>query len=132
MIRYAGRSTSLKVNWDPTSLADMILLFTPADSVANLSHALDYIDWYGMVRKSKARYRLGYWKFTNTVDSTPSVVYGIREMGTATPTNDPRHLQQFNNHMDQKAPLTPCCRHSDRLGQLHDQPLVRYVCLPFF
>jgi hypothetical protein len=125
IIRYAGRNTGLKEKWDPTSLADIILLFTPADSVPKLSHALDYIDWYGMIRKSKAKYRLGYWKITNTIEPTPPVVYGIREIGAVTLTNGTKHLQRFNNYMDQKTPLTPCCRHSDRLGQLHDQPLVR-------
>ena len=125
IIRYAGCSTGLKENWDPTSLADIILLFTPTDTVPRLDHALDYTYWYPMVRKSKARYRLGYWKITNSAEPTPPIVYGIREIGAIIPTNGTRHLQRFNNYMDRKSPLTPCCRHSDRLGQLPDQSLVR-------
>jgi hypothetical protein len=131
-VRYAGCSTGLKENWDPTSLADIVLLFTPTDTVPKLDHALDYTHWYQMVRKSKARYRLGYWKITNTGESTPPIIYGIREIGAVVPTNSTKHIQRFNKYMNRKSALTPCCRHSDRLGQLPDQPLVRYVCFPYF
>lgn len=131
-MRYAGCSTGLKENWDPTSLADIILLFTPTDTVPKLDHALDYTYWYQMVRKSKARYRLGYWKITNTGESTPPIIYGIREIGLAVPTNNRKQLKHFNNYLSRKSPLTPCCRHSDRLGQLRDQPLIRYACVLSF
>jgi hypothetical protein len=129
MIRYAGRNTGLKENWDPTSLADIILLFTPADTVPAVSHPLNSMDWYQMFRESKARYRLGYWKIIGTAESAPRVIYGIREIGTVTPTNSTRYLRRFNDYMVQKIPLTPCCRYSDRLEQLPDQPLVGYVCV---
>jgi hypothetical protein len=127
-IRYAGCSTGLKEDWDPTSLADIILLFTPADTVPTLSHSLDCVDWYQMFRESEARYRLGYWKIINTDEPTRSIIYGIREIDAATPSDNKRHLQRFNSYMGEGSPLTPCCQYSDRLRQLPDQPLIRYVC----
>jgi hypothetical protein len=133
MIKYADCNTGLKENWDPTSLADIILLFTPADSVPTLSHALDSGQWYKMISRSEMRYRLGYWEITNTAEPTPPIVYGIREIDAVTPPTGTKHLQRFNDYMannytDQESSPAPCCQHSDRLGQLHNQPLVGYVC----
>lgn len=125
---YAGCSTGLKENWDPTSLADIILLFTPTATVPKLDHALNNTRWYRMIRKSKARYRLGYWKITGLAEPTSPVIYGIREIGTIDSTASTRHLQRLNRYMDQRSPLTPCCRRFDRMRHFADQPLVRYVC----
>jgi hypothetical protein len=127
-ISYAGCSTGLKKDWDPTSLADIILLFMPSDAVPNLDHSLHYGRWDQMIRKSKSRYRLGYWKMTNMGESPPLIVYGIREIVTDNPTDSTRHPRQTNDCMDHQRPLTPCNQCSERLEQLPDQHSVRYVC----
>lgn len=131
-IQYAGCSTGLKENWDPTSLADIILLFTPADTVPKLDHALNQTHWYRMLRESKARYRLGYWKITSMAEPTPLIIYGIREIGTVDPTASARHLHRLTRYIDQRSPLPPCCRRCDRMRQLPDQPIARYVCFSTF
>ena len=127
--KYAGCSTGLKENWDPTSLADIILLFTPADTVPTLSHPLNHFRWYRMFCNSKTRYRLGYWKILGTTEPTPPIIYGLREIGTITPTENARHLQCFNNYMSQMSSLTPYCRYCERLRQLPARHLHQYVCL---
>jgi hypothetical protein len=127
-IKYAGCSTGLKEDWDPTSLADIILLFMPSDAVPTLDHSLHYVRWAQMVRNSKAEYRLGYWKMTNMAAKRPRIIYGIREIVAKIPTDDTRHPRQTNDCLDHQRPLTPCSQYSERLEQLPDQHSVRYVC----
>lgn len=124
-IRYASRSTGLKQNWDPTSLADIILLFAPTDTVPKLDHSLDYIKWYNMFWHSGVKYRLGYWRITNSTE--PSIIYGIREIRAVSPPNNTENLRRFNDYMDQKGALDSCCRQIDSRGRLPDQSSSRYV-----
>lgn len=142
-IKYAGCNTGLKDNWDPTSLADIILLFAPVNIKPNLNHPLHYNQWYRMVHAAKPRYRLGYWKITNTAKNTPPIVYGIRMTDAVVPTDSARHSQvtddcidavtptddtrdpQGTNHcMNQQSPLSSCCDDPERSGQLPKS----YVC----
>jgi hypothetical protein len=127
-IKYAGCSTGLKKDCDPTSLADIILLFTPSDAVPNLDHSLHYGRWAHMVRNSKARYRLGYWKMTNMAATRPRIIYGIREIVAKILTDNTRHPRQTIDCLDHQCPLTPCSQCSERLEQLPHQHSVRYVC----
>ncbi|KAG9677832.1 hypothetical protein KCU99_g4411, partial [Aureobasidium melanogenum] len=94
-IRYASRSTGLKQNWDPTSLADIILLFAPTDTVPKLDHSLDYIKWYNMFWHSGVKYRLGYWRITNSTE--PSIIYGIREIRAGIVLNTGSWIIQSND-----------------------------------
>ncbi|KAH0401455.1 hypothetical protein KCU89_g4145, partial [Aureobasidium melanogenum] len=77
-IQYASCSTGLKEDWDPTSLADIVLLFTPMDKLPDLSYGLNDYRWHDMVRHSTERLRLGYWMLSNSTESAPSIIYGIR------------------------------------------------------
>ncbi|KAH0341104.1 hypothetical protein KCU81_g6515, partial [Aureobasidium melanogenum] len=128
-IRYASCSTGLKANWDPTSLADIILLFAPSDTVPKLKHSLDYIRWYNMFSRSGPKYRLGYWRITNAAEPRPSIIYGIREINPVSPPTNTKHLRCFNDYMDQKGSLDSCCQHIDILRRLSDQPSSRFAVI---
>lgn len=127
VIRYASANTGLKKDWGPTSLADIILLFAPIDKAPNLNHGLNSTRWYRMLRDSRAKFRLGYWKVTDQTSSTSSIIYGIQEVGAVSSINDTKHLRRFNDYMDENGSLSSCCRHLDHSKRFSGQSSPRYV-----
>lgn len=115
-IKHGSRNTGLKKDWDPTSLADIILLFATVESKPTWEKGLDFGRWHKLMKSSGARYRLGYWKITNLQCLQPSVVYGIRRLDTNDPWKDPKHISNFESQMNQQGCL--CLNCSSCLAQL--------------
>lgn len=109
-IKYGSRNTGLKKDWDPTSLADIILLFATVESKPTWKEGLNFERWHELMKCSGARYRLGYWKITNLQCLEPSVVYGIRRLDTPDPRKDAEHMSNFESQMNQQGRLCLDCR----------------------
>jgi hypothetical protein len=107
------KTTGLRSDWDPVSLADVIALFqnfnveqeffqTPADATARL---WPLHQW---------KFRLGYWEVktcdeaTDDISSRPAIVYGIRGTLTSGESLDSR-LRELNRPVERlrMGPLTP-------------------------
>lgn len=111
-LKYGNCSTGLKKDWDPTSLADIMLLFSTEYTKPKLDFPLDHKSWYKTMKKSGVTYRLGYWKVHCLATPQPDIVYGIRSLDdTLEPSEACAYLNQFNEFFNQQGSLEPYCRH---------------------
>jgi hypothetical protein len=118
-LTYAKRSTGLKQNWDPTSLADTIVLFATFESKVNLEHDLNSSAWHRRMEMSKTTCRLGYWKIVSSQPSEPSIIYGI---GAVEPGDTSIYLHSSNLHLSSRGSLERYC---DYLARLQYSPDVQ-------
>ncbi|KAH0362916.1 hypothetical protein KCU65_g7715, partial [Aureobasidium melanogenum] len=109
--KYANCRTGLKKDWDPTSLADIVLLFSTEDTKPKLDFPLKYRSWSKMMKESGTTYRLGYWKIHYLNTSSSSIVYVIRSFGhTIEPSEADTHLENFNTFFGLQGSLEPYFR----------------------